>query len=277
MVDISATAPATAAANPTVAAIARVSREISDSTFRIASGNRIVRTGDEASTITIAATLQSQISTLRQGQVNSGAAGSLLEIAANALTRIGTLLETLEGLTRQADDSTLTDNARVFLDTGFQDTRAAIDAIVSATRFGGRTLLDGANSPFEFAVGENGGSVEVIIDAVDSATLLAGATPDITSQSNAQAALPLVQDARERFGIVQAEVNASLSELRANADGLAAAIGDIDTARGSLLNTDVPREQTRLAALTLQQEVGLSVVAQTQAFNSDLLNLLQFS
>ncbi|MFZ4125333.1 MAG: flagellin [Rickettsiales bacterium] len=277
MVEISATAPATAAANPAVAAIARVSREIGDSTYRLASGNRIVRTADEPSTITIAATLQSQISTLRQGQVNSGAAGSLLEVASSALARIGTLLETLEGLTRQADDATLTDNARVFLDTGFQDTRAAIDAIVSTTRFGGRTLLDGSNSPFLFAVGENGGNVSVEIDAVDSTTLFAGATPDIATQASAQTTLPLVQTARETFGIVQAEVNASLSELRANADGLAAAIGDIDTARGSLLNTNVPREQTRLAALTLQQQVGLSVTAQTQSFNSDLLNLLQFA
>lgn len=259
-------------------AIARLNTEIEESTYRITSGQRFYDSGEDPGSIAAATKLQTQIRGLRQGILNGSAAGSLLQIAANGLSNISGLLEQMKALATAANSTVLTDNDRALLDVNFQALADAIDATVASTSFGGTLLLDGSASPFQFPLSENSTpTLDVTIDPVDTASLFGGTTPSIGTQVLAQAASDTVEDAQELVQIALAEVASSQSVVNASENNLALRIFNIDEARASLEDINLPKEISRHAALLIQQQAGFSVNAQTQALSSNLLDLLKFN
>ncbi len=126
--------------------LSRGAGAIADSTFRLASGSRFARAGDDVAALSISTRQQSQLSSLRQSLVNSAQANSLLQVAYGGLSQVSDLLTNLKAVATQANSGTLTNTERTFLNQQFTNYLAEIDRIASTTSFGDVNLLDGSIS-----------------------------------------------------------------------------------------------------------------------------------
>lgn len=119
---------------------------ITASTYRLSSGNRFFRAGDDVGSLSVATRMQSQVTSLRQALLNSAQANSLLQVAYGGLSQISDILDTQRALATQANSGSLSDTERAFLDIEFQNNLQEIDRIANTTSFNGLRLLDGSIS-----------------------------------------------------------------------------------------------------------------------------------
>lgn len=264
-----------------LAPYARLSAQLSDSTYRISSGNRFTA-GQGSPDLSIAQRLQLQVTTYRQGQQNGAASSSLLDSAASGLDEISALLATLSGLATQASDNNITNGQRAYLQAAFVASYGQIDSIASTTSFGGAHLLDGSAS------GEDGGAaiplvlgnppegnINADIRSVTTDRLFGGSTPDLASAANAAAAVTAVATADSLLQPVVSKVAGYQERVFFAAQNLDTTIAGIDSARRALTDTDFNAESQRLTGLTNQKKTALAVLAQARNLSPGLLNLLQ--
>lgn len=118
--------------------------QISISTARLASGNRLVRAGDDVGAMAQSVKLQSNITTLRQALMNTTQADSFLQTAYTGLSSISDILNDMKSLAVQSASGSITDAERAFLQVDFQQLSDEVNRIATNTSFNDIKLLDGS-------------------------------------------------------------------------------------------------------------------------------------
>lgn len=118
--------------------------QISASTYRLSSGDRFYRAGDDVAALSISTRLQSDVTAGRQALLNNSQADSLLQVAYGGLSEISGILDDMKALAVSANSGALTAAERASLDLQFQNYKDEIDSISESTNFGGIALLDGS-------------------------------------------------------------------------------------------------------------------------------------
>lgn len=129
--------------NPALFNLKNAQSALSDNTQRLSSGNRIINAADDVANFSIAAGLQSQLSSLNQINSNIAQGSSLLQVAAGGLQQVSNILDTLKTLAIQSNSSALTNTDRGYLQQKFTSLIDQIDSISTSTSFNGIQLLDG--------------------------------------------------------------------------------------------------------------------------------------
>src|SRR3569833_1896899 len=93
--------PSASVSPQAVYAVNRATQELSDSIYRLTSGDRYL-SGEDNASLSLAVQLQAQASTYRQSISNSIEANSLLDVAGGGLSQISSLLTHARGLAQQA-------------------------------------------------------------------------------------------------------------------------------------------------------------------------------
>lgn len=267
-----------ARATPTITNYARTSSELGDIRVRLATGNRVLRIGDDVASITTAAGLQAQGSTLRSALVNGAKTSSFLQVAYNGLDQIKTVLTRLSDLTTTANDTGRTSRQLTTLDAQFQSGLAEIDSIVDATTYDGASILDGSLSGTGAAViptgNISGDAVTVDIPDVSSAALFTSST-SLGTNAAASAATTQVSDAQQTLEVAIAKVEAYQLQLATAGEVVNSTLGGLKLGLDDLLGTDTTAESQREQLLTIRQDTTTALLAQTLQLNSNLLNLLR--
>jgi flagellin len=110
---------------------------------KLSSGFRINTAGDDAAGLSIANTLQAQVTSLNAASRNASQAGSLVQIASGAVDTITSILDRMKELATEAASDTVTSADRQKLSAEYTTLRSEIGRIVSNTKYQGQTLLDG--------------------------------------------------------------------------------------------------------------------------------------
>jgi flagellin len=263
--------------SPSLNAYAKNARDLGDSAIRIRSGTRIVRNGDDASSLSAATLLQTQTSTLRSTLTSGARATSFLQVAADGLAKVREILTTLDELTTQANAAGQTSLRYATLDAQFQSSLRAIDTIVSATTFNGASILDGTAAsgidPYLQVGVTSSDSVSLAIPDVSTSGLFGGAVT-IGSAASATAAAASVTTASDSVDNAIAKIDAYQARLRIAADAARHEIQGVTLGIDTLLATDIPAETATSDRTTLQQQTAAVLLAQAFAVNSGLLGLL---
>ncbi len=135
-----------ASAAASIFGLSQATQQISLSTARLATGNRIIRPADDVGALTQSIKLQTNITTLRQALQNTTQADSLLQTAYTGLTTISDILTEAKGVATQANSGSLTAADRASLELQFQGLLAEVDSIANSTSFNSINLLDGSIS-----------------------------------------------------------------------------------------------------------------------------------
>jgi flagellin len=152
--------------------------KMSDSLQKLSSGYRINKAADDAAGLSISQGLQSQIGGLSQAVKNAQDGINVVQTADGALTEVDSILQRMNVLTVQANNSGSQDSGAVAAaQAEFDQLAGEIDNISKTTKFGQSNLLDGT-------FGGTSATVATAITGVAADTGLTGFTG--TDFSNAQ-------------------------------------------------------------------------------------------
>lgn len=262
--------------SPVRQAYAKNTAQLADAAIRLTTGKRIVRTGDDSSSISSAATLTSQRAAERGTLANGARATSFLQVAYDGLDRIRSILDTLDSLASAATGTGITTLQYAHYDAIFQSKLSEIDDVVDQTTFNGEVILDGSASEEEALVGaEVGGTITLDIPDVTSESLFASPV-NLRSSAAATTASTAVTSAQQAIDEAIAKVEAYQTKL-AIAEAVARRdVYSVTQGIDALLATDEDSETQSRDATQLRQDTTAALLAQTKLFNSDLLKLVQF-
>ena len=139
---------------------------------RLASGNRINSSRDDAAGMAIAGRMESQISGLNQGIRNANDGIALAQSAEGALDETTSILQRMRDLSVQASSDTLTTSDRSSVQAEVTALTSELDRISSTTTFNNISLLAGSAKNLNFQVGAGASeSVSLTIGSASASDL----------------------------------------------------------------------------------------------------------
>jgi len=256
--------------------LSNVSERLQGNFARLSSGLRIASAADDAAGLGVSERMRAQIRSLDQAGRNSNDGISLVQTAEGSLGELSNNLVRMRELAIQASNGTLNSGDRTVMDTEFQALIAEIGRVADQTDFNGINLFDASTASISLQVGtESGETIDVTLeDMTTSGLALSGATFDLTSVSNAQAALATIDTAvdsvstfRGSLGAVQNRLMSTFRSIQSTRENLAAA-------ESRIRDVDVARETADLTRNTILQQASVSVLAQANVQPQLALSLL---
>lgn len=252
-------------------------QQIQHSLGAIASGSRIVQAGDDAAGFAIAETLKAQLAGTQQAEMNAKAAKSFIQTAEGGLNEQNNILIRLRELAVYSASDTVDDKERGYLDTEFQQLSSELDRIAKSTKYGSTPLLTGSGDDYEFHVGPDSGSENVISFRLDSDTrgdALGISGLDVEDKSSANDALDSIDEALDKVATARASFGAMQSRFQYAIDNLGIQNENIESARSQIEDVDLAQETSKLAQAQIQQQAGTAVLAQANTAAERALRLL---
>ncbi len=159
--------------------------------------------------------------------------------------------------------------SRNFDNTG-ADVAVAAVAVGSSARIQGQVRLDSTQG---FSI--TGGGAADFGAATVTGSLAAVSTVDISTVSGSQSAIAIVDGA---LGVIDAQrsvLGAVQNRLSSTISNLQSVVENVSAARSRIRDTDFAAETAELSKNQILQQAGLSVLAQANAANQGVLQLLQ--
>lgn len=252
-------------------ALLNASSAVAASARRIATGLRINSAADDPAGLAISVRLTSQIEGTSRAIQNANDAVSVTQTADAALTGVGELTQRIRELSVQAANDTLSASDRQAIQGEIDQLRQEIDRVIGQTNFNGRNLLDGTFTG-NFAVGPNGETLNVAINATDVSAALSGI--DVTTAAGASAAISSADNALDALATTRTEIGSAANRLESLINSQSENEIQLQAARSRILDTDFAQETTRLVTSRLQQQAAVAVLAQANVSSDRVLRLL---
>ncbi len=258
------------------AQLLRVGRSLNNSIKALASGIRVHSAGVDAAGLAVSENLRAQLLGFQKALQNGSEGVSMLQVAESGYQSISDSLIHMRELAVEASNDSLSDTERGFLDTEFQELEAEVTRVSDSTEYNNVFLLDGSAGTLTFQVGTRGSTTnEVTVVTNDNdATQLGTTGEDLTSQANAQAAIDVIDDALETLNTNRTTVGSAISRLNKAIDHLTSVVEGYTAAVGTIRDTDMAAESANFAALQVQQQASVAMLAQANQSPSLVLQLL---
>jgi flagellin len=246
---------------------------------RLSSGLRISTGADDAAGLGISERMRAQIRSYEQAGRNAQDGVSLVQTAEGALNEVNNNLVRMRELSIQAANGTLNTGDRAAVDNEFQQLIAEIDRIADTTDFNGISLLNDTSGlvTIQLQVGtESGETVAVnLVDMTDSGLGLTGTGFDLTTVSNASAALDLIDSAIDSVTNARSDLGATQNRLQSSLRSTQVASENLSAAESRIRDVDIAHETADLTRNSIMQQAAVSVLAQANAQPQVALSLLQ--
>lgn len=243
----------------------------------LASGNRIVKAGDDAAGLAISEFIKGQVRGMAQARTNSFNAVSAIQVSEGGLNEVSNILTRLRELGIQAASDNIGETERGYLNLEAKNLIEESDRIAKTTVFGDKRLLDGSGGPQTFHVGAFGGEENTITydlstDATASELGIDGMS--IESKEDARDLLSVVDEAMKKVGGMRANFGAIQNRLDATTSNLDNQIENLSAAKSRIADADIAHESAELASAQVLQQASVSVLAQANQFPAMALKLV---
>ena len=254
--------------------LSNVSSRLGGNFARLSSGLRIAAAADDAAGLGISERMRAQVRSLNQAGRNANDGISLVQTAEGTINELNGNLVRMRELAIQAANGTLNTGDRAVIDSEFQALVAEIDRVANQATFNGIALFDGSTTTLTFQVGvESGETIDVTLEDLSAATL--GITTDVTDQTNASAALDLIDDAIDTVSSLRGNLGAAQNRLGSTVRSIANAAENLTGAESRIRDVDVAAETADLTRNSILQQAAVSVLAQANTQPQIALALLQ--
>ena len=250
--------------------------QVSKSLEKLASGYRINRAGDDASGLAISEKMKAQIKGLEQASSNCQDAISLVQTAEGATTEIHNMLNRMVELaTKSANGTYDTDVDRAAIQAEVDSLLEEIDRITTSTNFNGTTLLDGSMDELVLQIGaEASDKITVAVTALD-ATGLGINDLDVSSVSNANAAIDKIKEAINKVSTQRADLGAIQNRLEYTVNNLDTTAENMTAANSRIRDTDMAKEMMNYTKMNVLTQAAQAMLAQANQQPQAVLQLLQ--
>ncbi len=255
--------------------LSAVSTRLSGNFARLSSGLRIASASDDAAGLGISERMRSQIRSFAVAGRNAQDGVSLAQTAEGALQEVGNNLTRMRELAVQSANGTLNATDRATLDNEFQQLSSEIDRIATQTTFNGVNLLDGTTTSLDIQVGVNAAETITVALADSTATTLAVSALDVTSVTNANAAIAALDTAIDSVSTNRGTLGASQNRMTSAIASIANAKENLAAAESRIRDVDVAQETADLTRNSILQQAAVSVLSQANVQPQLALRLLQ--
>ena len=130
---------------------------------RLASGQRINKSADDAAGLAVSERIRARIQSLDVAKRNASDAISYIQTAEGSLNEVSSIAIRMRELTSQAASDTLGNRERSFLNKEFQQLRKEIGRIIETTEFNGTKILKTEDNerPMQIFVGSSNRGVDI--------------------------------------------------------------------------------------------------------------------
>jgi flagellin len=246
---------------------------LSKSLARLSSGSKIVNPADDAAGLAVSMRLDAQIARLTAARSNVGNAISFTQTQDGYLKKIAKSLDRMSELSILAQDVTKSNADRALYDAEFQQ---LYDYFASAASkdFNGVSLFSAAT--LDVTIDSEGGSFTMNgIDLAAGASYTGLATLDVTSTTNASAALTAVKAAITQLATDRATIGAYQSRMNFTSEQLTVSKENLSAASSRIQDVDVAEESTQYARYNILVQSGTAMLAQANQVPQSALRLLQ--
>ncbi len=256
--------------------LATVTDRLSGNYQRLSSGLRIATAADDAAGLGISERMRGQIRSLAQAGRNAQDGVSLVQTAEGALAEVSSNLVRMRELAIQASNGTLNTGDRLALDSEFQQLSDEVERISDETDFNGIGLFDGTTSDVDIQVGtEEGDVITITLEETDKVALgISGTSFDLTSVTNAQDALDVLDTAIDSVSSFRGDLGAYQNRIQSSIRSIATTRENLSAAESRIRDVDVAAETADLTRNSIMQQAAASVLAQANVQPQLALSLL---
>lgn len=266
----------------------RVTRSLSTTFERLASGKRINGAKDGGADLALADKLSNdaRIADVAIRNANSGI--SMTSVIDDSLAEISNILSRMAELAQQSANGVYTNTQRSALSLEFQALGSEVNRIAATTEFNNIALLSNSSSN-TFQVGfEAGANSQIIVGGVlgtlssinlansgsDALSFSIIGTTTAASQSASQLALDAVNDAISSISTRRGTVGAGASRLESAVSLLSVQRESFLAAESNIRDVDVAQEVAKMVSLQVMQQAATAVLGQANLQPQAALALL---
>ena len=259
--------------NSTGSLLQQVQQKQSSLMEKLASGKQVNSATDGPAAQLIIDRLTSQAEGSRQAISNAYDGISLTQVAESGLANITDDANRIRELTVQAGNGALNDADRQALQSEISALQENISLTVEQTNFAGKPLLSGGQDISFLISSSSGNNIDVETNNVtDSISDLLSI--DVTNAESRQQALDIADASLETIGGFRGDLGASQNQFASAARVLTESSINAQSARSRIQDLDYAQATSDMAAAQVQSQASLSVQAQANQQQGQVLALL---
>lgn len=248
---------------------------LSQSIERLSSGLRINSAKDDAAGLAVRELMRADIAVIKQGARNAMDAISMLQTMEGAMATIDEALIRMKELAEQAATGSYSSQQRTIMNNEFEQMIAEIDRIATTTTFNSINMLNSASGTNTIHFGENSSIDISSVDVRTSALGVDSGTASISSASNAQTALGLLNTAIQRKDSARASMGYMMNRLESTNQVLNIQAENMMTAESRVSDVDVATEMAALTRNQVLSQAGVAMLGQANTMPNMALSLLR--
>jgi len=239
---------------------------------RLSSGSKIVNPADDAAGLAVSMRLDAQIARIGAAKANVGNAISFTQTQDGYLKKMSKALDRMSELTIMAQDVTKGDPDRVLYDAEFQQIYQYFTSAASKD-FNGVSLF--STMPLNVTIDSEGGTFTMNGIDMAAAAYTPLATSNVTTTTNAMAALVNVRAAITQLAADRATIGAHQARMNFTSEQLTVSKENLSAASSRIQDVDVAEESTQYARYNILVQSGTAMLAQANTIPQSALRLLQ--
>lgn len=248
---------------------------------RIASGSKLTSAKDNPIKIEQNENFKMQLRALEMSNKNLQDSTSMVQVADTAMSTISEALIRMKELSVQAANETNTESDKKIIQEEINQLTSYINDTAENTEFNGNKLLwndkvtDNNNPVYvDMQTGANVGDVTTIPYFNLSTEVLGIADLDVTTIEGASKALEDIDEALRNVNSCRSAYGAIQSRLESTAEIISSGIYTYTKSHSDICDADIAMEMANVAKTSVLIESATAIMAQTNNFPKDVLNIL---
>ena len=261
----------------------KTQNSLTKSLERISSGLRINSAADDAAGLSVATSMESDNTSIKQAMRNTNDGISMIQTAEGGANEVYNILTRMRELAVQASNQTYSGTDRNQMSIEFNALRKEIKRITTTANFNSISVLNSTKTlTFQIGLHDNAdnrfsmvlASVNLSIGALaisSGSVSLGGATTGVGAANSAitaiDTALVSVNNARAHLGAFQNRLESTLNEASNYSENLAASSSRI-------IDVDYAQESSNMTRYQIQLQAGVAALGQAKAIPQSVVSLL---
>lgn len=225
--------------------LAKTELGLAQATERLASGKRINSAKDDAAGLAVAMQMEASSRVLMVNIRNMSDVISQTQIAEGALGAVSDMLQRMNELDIQANNTSLTQQDKDSINLEFKALAESITKVQDQATMNGQSVFNGNIQPIATIAGDAGSSSVEIKNAMDA------------------------------IGVSRSEAGAKLNTLDFQIQSMHVNYENQQAAKSRIMDADYAQETANQARYTILQQAGLAMLAQANNLPQNILTLLR--
>jgi flagellin len=254
--------------------------ELDKSIARMSSGERITKSGDDASGLAVSEKMRTQIQGLRQAERNTENGLSFVQTADGFLSQVAEILQRVRVLSVQSANGIYHDSDRVLMQLEVSQLIDELDRVASQAEFNrfkvllGHYARESQRGSMWFHIGPNMHQRERAYIGTMTAAALGMTNVKLNTVAESNSSIGIVDNALEVLFQTRASLGAYANRFEITAKGLMSAYENIQAAESRIRDADMAEEMINFTRNQILQAASTSMLAQANLKGQGVLRLL---